>query len=110
MYEMFKYCSSLTRVPLFDTSKATSMYDMFNGCTSLTSVPLFDTSNATTIGGMFSGCVAVKRGALALYQQASTQATPPNGYNTFLNCGANTTTGAAELAQIPESWGGTAAG
>ena len=44
-----------------------------------------------------------------MYQQMSTQATPPTSYtDTFKNCGRDTTTGAAELAQIPESWGGTA--
>jgi hypothetical protein len=59
---------------------------------------------------MFNDCLNVQSGALALYQQASTQTTPPSEYyNTFYNCGSNTTTGAAELAQIPSSWGGTGA-
>jgi len=54
---------------------------------------------------MFKGCVAVQSGSLALYQQASTQATPPVYHDDcFKNCGKNTTTGAAELAQIPSSW------
>jgi len=47
----------------------------------------------------------VESGALALYQQASTQATPPAYHHyTFYRCGRDTTTGAAELAQIPSSW------
>jgi surface protein len=102
---MFSTCRSLTSVPLFDTSNATHMYDMFAGCTSLTSVPLFDTSSCEYIDRMFYDCPNVESGALALYQQASTQANPPSDHNqTFTDCGANTITGAAELAQIPSDW------
>ncbi len=109
MSSMFTLCDSLTSVSLFDTSSVTDMSNMFQDCTSLTSVPLFDTSNVTNMGYTFSGCRNVQSGALALYQQASTQTTPPSSHNgCFSNCGSNTTTGAAELAQIPTSWGGTA--
>jgi len=54
---------------------------------------------------MFYQCTNVQSGALALYQQASSQTTPPTSHNqTFYNCGSNTTTGSAELAQIPSGW------
>jgi len=54
---------------------------------------------------MFSGCYKVESGALALYQQASSQATPPSTHNSaFYKCGRDTVTGAAELAQIPSDW------
>ena len=57
-----------------------------------------------------SSCLNVQSGALALYQQASSQTNPPSSHNnTFYNCGKFTTTGAAELAQIPSDWGGTGA-
>lgn len=108
MNGMFAGCSKLTSVPLFDTSSATDMGSMLGGCVKLTSVPLFDTTNASNISSMFMNCRVVESGALALYQQASTQTTPPLNYsNCFYNCGNNTTTGAAELAQIPTDWGGT---
>ena len=132
MQSMFTSCASLTTVPLFDTSNVTNMFYMFNGCSSLTyvplfntsnvffmegifyycysleAVPLFDTSSVTNMARMFYNCTNVQSGALALYQQASTQATPPTEHtNTFYNCGINTETGSAELAQIPASWGGT---
>ena len=101
---------AITSIPLFDTSSATNMANMFRECRYLTSIPLFNTGNVTNVGYMFSGCLAVESGALALYQQMSTQTTPPTDHkNTFLSCGANTVTGAAELAQIPTSWGGTMA-
>ena len=108
MYNMFWFCSSLQSVPLFDTSSVTAMNGMFYGCSSLQSVPLFDTSSVTNMNGTFDGCTDCATGALALYTQASTQANPPTNHsNCFTNCGRDTTTGAAELAQIPTSWGGT---
>ena len=105
MLAVFACCSSLTSVSLLDTSNVTCMSQMFYGCTSLTAVPLFDTSKVTTMSYMFQNCYKVESGALALYQQASSQTTPPlNHSNTFRNCGRDTTTGAAELAQIPSDW------
>ena len=107
---MFYGCTSLTSVPLFDTSAVTNMVNMFRDCTSLTSIPLLDTSSVKYMYQTFSNCFKVEGGALALYQQAATQITPPTNHNnTFTNCGKDTETGAAELAQIPTSWGGTAA-
>lgn len=105
MQQMFNNCTSLTSVPLFDTSNVTTMASMFGGCSSLTTVPLFDTSNVTDMLSTFDGCTSVQSGALALYQQASTQTNPPTIHSrTFRNCGSNTQTGAAELAQIPSDW------
>ncbi len=105
MASMFSACHSLTTVPLFDTSNVTDMGSMFYGCDGLQSIPLFDTSSATYTSSMFQGCFNVQSGALALYQQASTQATPPNSHRRmFSDCGIDTTTGAAELAQIPSDW------
>lgn len=105
MNAMFTGCNSLTSVPLFDTSKVTYMRYMFQNCTSLTSIPLFDTSKVTDMTWMFYQCWKVQSGALALYQQASTQTNPPYNHNrTFYQCGRDTETGVAELAQIPSNW------
>ena len=105
MLRMFASCSSLTSVPLFNTSNVTDMSRMFYQCTSLTSIPLFNTSKVTTMSYMFNNCRNVESGALALYQQASSQTNPPSSHlSTFTNCGKNTTTGAVELAQIPRDW------
>ena len=105
MSSMFSNCTSLTTVPLFNTSKVTNMSTMFTICTSLTAIPLFDTSSVTNMQAMFNQCYKVESGALALYQQASSQATPPTShYRTFYLCGRDTTTGSAELAQIPSDW------
>ena len=88
-----------------NTTGITAMDDMFWGCSSLTSIPLFDTSSVTNMSYMFDYCTNVQSGALALYQQASSQTTPPSNHSyCFYSCGSNTTTGAAELAQIPSGW------
>ena len=108
---MFKNCTSLKSIPLLDTSNVTNMSNMFIGCSSLTSVPLFDTGKVNEMSNMFKGCNKVEGGSLALYQQASSQATPPSSHwGCFENCGIDTETGTAELEQIPQSWGGLAEG
>ena len=98
----------ITTITNLDTSNATNLNGIFNNCTALTSIPLLNTSKVTNIGYAFQNCYNVQSGALALYQQVSSQSTPPTNHSrTFEYCGSNTTTGAAELAQIPSSWGGT---
>lgn len=102
------FCRSLTTAPLFNTSKVISMENMFDGCSALTAVPLYNTVNTTNVRSMFFGCKKVETGALALYQQMSSQVVVPETHSDcFTHCGSDTTTGAAELAQIPTSWGGT---
>lgn len=107
MREMFSGCSSLLNAPAFNTSLVTKMNKMFENCTSLTHVPLYDTSSLIEMPYMFDGCVNVESGALALYNQVSVQSQLGWHAQAFRNCGSNTVTGRAELAQIPEFWGGT---
>ena len=103
--EAFAGCSSLMNVALFDTSSVTNMNSMFENCSVLAAVPLFNTSNVTEMYESFYGCINVETGALALYQQLSSQANPPSIHGgAFHDCGSQTTTGAAELAQIPDDW------
>ena len=105
MSYMCNGCYSITSLPLFDTSNVSDMYYAFSNCIALTAIPLFDTSKITRMSYMFSNCRNVQSGALALYQQASSQTTPPTSHvYTFYNCGSSTTQGAAELAQIPAGW------
>lgn len=105
MSSMFSHCSALTTIPLFDTSSVTDMHNMCLECSALTAIPLFDTGSVTNVEQAFLMCENVEHGALALYQQMSTQATPPADHtDCFYYCGSNTTTGAAELAQIPSDW------
>ena len=106
---MFRSCSSLTQVQLLNTSNLTTCENMFRDCSSLEQVPLFDTSSVTHCNNAFYNCYNVQSGALALYTQMSTQSSVPSGHSyCFNDCGRDTQSGAAELAQIPQSWGGTA--
>lgn len=107
MWGMLWGCSSITTVPLFDTHNVEYMNYMLCDCTSLTGIPLFATEKVTRIESMCENCVNVEGGALALYQQASSQEYPPSNHtDTFKNCGSNTASGRAELLGIPQDWGG----
>ena len=101
-------CFELEYVNNFDTSEVTDASIAFNNCNKLKNVPLLDTGKMTNVSSMLYNCYKVEEGALALYTQMSSQATPPSSHiATFYNCGKDTTTGAAERAQIPATWGGT---
>lgn len=104
---MFYNCWALAEAPYF-TSPLTNMRLMFWNCGGITSIPLYVTEFVTDMYRAFGYCTNVRSGALALYQQASSQATPPSNHSdAFLGCGMDDPEGAAELAQIPASWGGT---
>lgn len=104
MGSMFYSCSVLTTIPLFDMANVTSIMWLCTNCTNLTFIPLFNTSSVVECDWAFSACINVQTGALALYNQLSSQGTVMYYGGTFRNCGSNTTTGAAELAQIPSRW------
>lgn len=104
MDSMYSHCN-ITSVPLYDTSSVIHMDYAFADCHYLESIPLFNTANVQYARGTLRNCYKVESGALALYQQLSSQTTPPSVHtNTFMNCGRDTVTGAAELAQIPSDW------
>lgn len=112
---MFMNCTSLTQIPKLDYSNATGTGTeteaMFRGCTNLRKINHITTNNVYDCKEMFKDCVNVESGALAYYNQLISQSTPPQEYEAcFKNCGINTPTGLAELKQIPQSWGGLAAG
>lgn len=110
-HSMFEFVKGdLLEILGANSTGVTNMAGMCYDCTSLTSIPLFDTTSVSDVSGMFMSCTNVESGALALYQQMSGQTNPPSSYSAcFFECGDNTTTGAAERAQIPSSWGGTGA-
>ena len=56
---MFSDCSSLTSIPLLNTSKVTRMDYMFSYCRSLTTIPPLDTSNVTIMDSIFYGCISL---------------------------------------------------
>lgn len=108
---LFSDCKSLTQIPILDYTHATSTVSMFARCTGLTKINHIHLPNVNKCGGMFRDCVNVESGALKLYQELSALGNQiDNHEECFKNCGINTSTGLAELQQIPQSWGGLAAG
>lgn len=105
MFNMFRWDNNLISVPLFDTSNVTDFDYVFDTCNSLTSIPLFNTSKMVNVKSCFNNCVKVNTGILDLYNQMIHQTIPPTSYDyCFHACGRDSTTGAAELAQIPNEW------
>lgn len=94
------------------TKKLKSTYRMFNECTSLKQVPLFNTDGVTDARQMFKECTHMwPSHVLEWYQQLSSQRVPPAQHSDcFTNAGISQSGGAAVLAQIPASWGGTGEG
>lgn len=77
-------------------------YQMYMNCTSLRRLPRFELYNAGAhIVSMFEGCRNVESGILDCYDSLIVSA--QHGA-CFRNCGVDTPTGAAELAQIPSDW------
>lgn len=80
---------------------------MFGGCTGLEYIEPIHCTRVKNVGGMFTGCTNVQEGALAQYNWFNTYGVNINNHSgTFTDCGANTTTGLADLNQIPTGWGG----
>lgn len=139
MNQMFAGCVLLTSIPKFNTSSITDMRNMFsvrfeNYKMHISAVPDFDYSKVTLFASfmqnnvgiteipemnieadvtrcdsMFKDCPNVKSGQKALYDKLSAIGTITDHTDCFKDCGSDTTEGRAELAQIPESWGGTMA-
>lgn len=106
---MFEGCTSLTTVPALDLRYARKgLANMFKGCSSLTSIPSITIpSSLSSCSSMFEGCVNVETGIQTMYNTLNTalyNARSTYYSSCFKDCGSNTTTGAAELAQIPSSW------
>lgn len=81
---------------------------MFTGCTGLTYIEPIHWNGVLNVGGMFNDCINVEGGTLDQYNWFATYAVNiMNHSGTFTNCGSNTQTGVADLAQIPVGWGGT---
>ena len=104
----FSGCTKLNRVPVLSSTVLSITNSAFSRCTSIKTIPLFKSLVLTNVATTFNECVNVESGAKAVYDKLAGQSTPPSTHGQcFYKCGSDTTTGAAELAQIPASWGGT---
>lgn len=95
-----------------NTTGVTNMSSMFQGTSDanmcqLTNINFnFDVSSLTSVGAMFDYCKNVEGGILNFYNRLLNEAQIGSSNHTwcFRNCGSNTVTGSAELAQIPSGW------
>lgn len=102
---MFYKCTGLTSVPDNSFDNVPNVYGMFYECTGLTSIPYNSfNNNISDVDYMFYGCTRVEHGALALYNKWENTPRIITYNHTFKDCGKDTTTGLAELEQIPYSW------
>jgi hypothetical protein len=104
---MFSGCTSLKTVNTIDITKADSGNGcsyMFQGCIALTKIPTFISTGsiALSVYYMFKDCINVASGMLDFYNRYRGRVTSSD--DAFNNCGTNTETGLAELAQIPDNW------
>jgi len=111
MKGMFMDCVSLQHAPAIDTSNVTNISFMFSGndvplkIMALKEVPAYNVSSLENVEYAFHNCRNVSSGALSMYQRMAALSPQPSPHTAcFYKCGSNTTTGAAELAQIPSGW------
>lgn len=97
----------ISEVPNFDYAKVTRFDEFFSNNVDIIEIPDMNiAANVTKCTNMFMNCPNVQTGAKALYDKLSVKSSITNHTDCFKNCGSNTETGRAELAQIPTSWGG----
>lgn len=103
---MFADCTSIQSLPLFNMSAAYRADGMCNGCSNLRAIPSWDVGpNVINVSGMMANCDKVESGILDLYTNLSNRASVPRTHGgCFKDCGKDSVTGAAELAQIPSDW------
>lgn len=87
-----------------DTSGVTSFSQMFYGCEELGRITAMDMGNAQNVNEMFCDCYNVSTGALQLYQYLSGISGISSHNRCFHYCGSHSSSGEAELAQIPDDW------
>lgn len=106
---MFSGCSSLTDVDIGTPSALVTADSMFSGCASLMKCPKISGSAVLdNVDAAFSGMRNVSDDSAATeYTALSGIASITSHSGTFSGTGANTVAGAAALATIPSSWGGT---
>lgn len=108
---LFSDCHALKHVPNYDMTYARVFKQTFYACRSLTQIP--DIMITTTSGGtgrvitsvqsMFAYCRKVESGILDFYNSVKDVSNLTYS-GCFSNCGVGTTSGSAELSQIPSGW------
>lgn len=107
IYSMFEECTKMRSSPDYDVHSANSISSIYENCTSLTTIPDLTVSTTMTNCHMaFAGCRNASGGILRMYNKLKDISTITDHAGCFWNCGVDSPTGAAELAQIPSDWKG----
>jgi hypothetical protein len=107
LYECFAGSkNTLTIADNFKMEHATDLRSFMYDCHVLTRLPtIVGNTQVTNCYTAFLNCLSVSSGILDMYNKLSGQQTPPSEtFWAFHECGSNTATGSAELAQIPSAW------
>lgn len=105
--EMFYCCYSLNQLTMGTQSfsKITNASAMFSACKVLPSIPSIRFGNSlTNVYSTFAYCRMASSGILDMYNHLSGISGISDHRYTFRECGINSDTGAAELAQLPSGW------
>lgn len=103
--DMFTECTKMITSPDYDIHSANNINHMYQNCSSLTTIPDLTVSpNMTNCELAFAGCRNASSGILRMYNKLKNISTLTNHGSCFYNCGVDSPTGAAELAQIPSDW------
>lgn len=106
----FQGRQQLRYVVLNDLANVENCVSAFSYCYALTSMPILNgLVKVTNAESMFYNSLNIGSGILDMYNTLNAMGTVTNHSDTFYQCGRDSVTGAAELAQIPSSWGGTGA-
>lgn len=111
--DMYEGCRVLEYIPEnIYMPNCISIRGMFHNCFELKSISeTFRPASVENCSNAFEDCFKVGSGALSLYQFLSSKPVavePTSHRDVFWRCGRDSTTGHAELEQIPGSWGGLA--
>jgi len=97
--------TDIEEMPDIDTSNVTNIDYMYFNANILKRIKQFNVSKVTSCYQAFAGCVNVESGILDMYNALAALGDQITDHRrAFSDCGSNTTTGAAELAQIPDDW------
>ena len=102
-------CSDCTKLGYFADTNMDSLENanaMFYNCSVFQLIPnLGQLPNITAVQSMFQNCKWAYTGILAMYNILSARITTASNYRQcFRQCGTSSSSGSAELAQIPSGW------
>lgn len=105
-------CILIQSIPEYNLNSVLDMSNAFTGCVAITEIPDFDCDNIgagtdeLVVAYAFNGCRNVETGITRMYNKLKDK-DYWDSYNyacVFLDCGVDTESGRAELAEIPNWW------